>query len=251
MLLLKYYDYFSGRKDCLPPLIDIGLSNKKWPENALDLQNRISKSFKFTVQKRCNDVESSSVHGCSSSSFDSRFGRFLYHYPILMDNSGHFTFLKALFLKAPYSIVYMTCFYRLIVNRSIFGESYDYGFITMKKRQLVAKITGKSTVIKGSKYALFNARDSFDTLLRLNAYHGLNFTWKCESNGMVIPVLDNSFDEESFLNIATPFADVKIDTTWLEEGVNATLTLTVKRHKKTAIARKLLIVYGEPVFTLR
>lgn len=136
------------------------------------------------------------------------------------------------------------------MNRTILGESYDYGFVVMVKSKVVAKIEGKNIVIKGG-YTFFNARNSFDALQRWNTYHGLNFSWQCESDEMDVPVLENKSEEDSLFQRATPFVDVKINTTWLKQGGKVILTLTVTRHNKTATTRKVLVVYDEPVFTLR
>lgn len=246
-----FYVSFPERKDCLPPIINFGLTDNKWPETGKYIKDLIT-FFQFTAQEHCNKVVSSSVHGCSASSFDTKSGLFLnYFHMVVNSTTGRFLFPKMLFRKDKHKLVYLTCFSRIVVNRTTVGESYEHGFILLAKGGVKASISGKRTVIKGPRYAFFNARKSHSTLEEFNAYHGLNISWKCESNGTDIPVLDNSSEEDRLLDRATSFVDVKVDTSLLHEGVNATLTLKVEKHKNTDVVKKTLVVYNAPFFSLR
>lgn len=242
--------FFSGKKDCLPPLIDSGLAKNKWPELARQVLRGFSATFKFTNQSRCNYGERTSVFGCSATGIDSGKGLFRYYLPASINN-GTFKFFRTFFTGSRLKLAYVTCFARLIVNRTFLGETHDYGFVQLSRSRIIAKIDGKNTVIKGTKYAHFNARNSYDTIQRWNLYHGLTFSWKCESNGEDVPVLDNSSKEYPMLKITTPFVNVKIDVAKLKAGVNYTLTLFVSRGRKNALVRKLVVVYDEAFFNLR
>ena len=78
---------------------------------------------------------------------------------------------------------------------------YDYGFIRIVLPELVPKISGPNSFVKGSGSLVLKAGDSFDPdLIGPSRHEGLNYTWFCRR------------ENENFPNVTSFYVEVPSET---------------------------------------
>lgn len=174
---------------CKPPEIRINLN--KTLEDALIVTTIESLSLEGHVMTRCKNT-SHTLYAWHESTVDNTNKQFL---P---------------FIKLAYNVKKITLeprrlslgYHYIKFEAEMRGQegtrAYDYGYVHVVLPELVSKITGPTSVVKGSGFITFNGGDSFDPDLDgLSRYEGLTYTWYCRrenedySNASSLPVDKN------------------------------------------------------------
>ena len=231
-------------KNCLPPSIDIGLH-----KNPFEIDKVVTKPITFIkpkIKNRCNDKDGQSPVGCSGTGISANEGLYKYFNHFLIPRNQNKKIFRVFSrslseLRGRSKFAYIMCYTVLVVNKTFYGESYDYGFIQLTRNKIVAKLRGQDFIVRGMKTLHFDASESYHTLMPWNGYHEMNFTWtliESRENNQVYPALLGE-------GVKVKFNIMDFNATRYK------VALTVSTKKQTTTVEKQVQIIDNPIVYIR
>lgn len=232
---------FSVNKNCLPPSIHIGLHRNI---HETEEPSQIPLQINPKIESRCDEKDQRIFTDCVGTGI-SPYGKFVmfFHMLSIKGDPNKFGINRRVFQAIRETMLaYIMCFAKLEVNRTFYGENYDFGYIQLEKNEIVAKLRGQDFAIRGMKVLKFDASKSYHKLAPWNGFHELNISWTLVQSKQQNQVNSTAMFGEG-VKVAFNISD--LDSTMYN------VTLVVSYGKNNTMVQKQVQILDKPKVYVR